>query len=268
MPNDPETTDLPLDFDAVREQSAAAVPSLKQVQQMPAQPMSPMSSQDMIAYALQKNMVDALDRLVAMKNAEEDRANAKEFSRHFSEMQRDFPPVFRDGTAKDGAKFLYSYITLDAILKVYAPIIAKHGFAFRWSEEEIKEGKEKRVWCLVSGYGHEEKTYVDLPVLAATSFSNPVQQRGSTTSYGKRYSFMNLFGVIVADEDDDAGSFEDGVKLSQAIQLIREATTQAQRKQAYMAGIQAPGTTDKEKVLLANESKAKAKALHDAGVTE
>lgn len=246
----------------------ALAPAIQQVQQLPAN-VTAMTSQDMIAYALTNDKLDALDKLIAMKNSEEDRANKRDFTLHFSEMQRDFPPVFRDGAVKgkDGSH-KYSYISLDAILKVYSPIIAKHGFGFRWTEEEVKEGKEKRVWCIVFGYGHEERTYLDIPVMGATDFTNAIQQRGSATSYGKRYSFMNLFGVIVADEDNDAATFEDGVKLGMEFQLIREATTQKDRKDAYMRAIARKDLTDHEKVLLASEAKKKAQELREKGVTE
>lgn len=247
---------------------AVQLPAERKATELSTAPSVSMTSQELITYALTNDKLDALDKLIALKNAEEDRANKKEFSAHFSEMQREFPPVFRDGhvKGKDGSH-KYNYISLDAILKVYAPIIARHGFGFRWTEEEQKEGKEKRIWCIVSGYGHEEKTYVDIPVMSATDFTNAIQQRGSATSYGKRYSFMNLFGVIVADEDNDAGTFDDGLVIGNHVNLIREATTQAQRKAAYMAAINSKDLTDKQKALIAEESKKKNKALADAGVT-
>lgn len=249
---------------AVSTKAAAPMPAMAQAV-MPGM----MSSQELITFALVNDKLDTLDKLIAMKNAEEDRANKREFTLHFSEMQREFPPVYRDGQVKgkDGTH-KYNYISLDAILKVYSPIIAKHGFGFRWTEEEVKDGKEKRVWCIVSGYGHEERTYVDIPVLSATDFTNAIQQRGSATSYGKRYSFMNLFGVIVADEDDDAAGFEDGVKLGHFIQLIREATTQAERKAAVMSAVNSPDLTDREKAIVSAESRARQKEMWDRGIKE
>lgn len=255
-------------FDQAGPEPKALAPAIQQVAPLPAT-ITAMTSQDMIAYALTNDKLDALDKLIAMKNAEEDRANKREFTLHFSEMQREFPPVFRDGSVKgkDGSH-KYNYISLDAILKVYSPIIAKHGFGFRWTEEEVKEGKEKRVWCIVSGFGHEERTYVDIPVMGATDFTNAIQQRGSSTSYGKRYSFMNLFGVIVADEDDDGATFEDGLKIANEFQLITESKTQAERKAAYVQGISRKDLTDREKALLSEASKKKAKELFDAGVKE
>lgn len=263
MNEDPNT------IDQAPEVHSAFAPALQQVQQLPQIPQTSMTSQELISYALTNDKLDALDKLIAMKNAEEDRANRKDFALHFSEMQREFPPVFRDGEVKgkDGAR-KYTYISLDAILKVYAPIIARHGFGFRWTEEEIKEGREKRIWCIVSGYGHEEKTYVDIPVMGATDFTNAIQQRGSATSYGKRYSFMNLFGVIVADEDDDAATFEDGVKLGQTLQLIREAKTQAERKAVYVAAIGRTDLDEREKRIISEASKKRNKELFDAGVKE
>lgn len=153
--------------------------------------------------------VALLEKLIALRNQESERMAKAEFDKHFAEMQKDYVAVSRGKSAKQGERELYKYCPLEMILAVYAPIISKHGFAFRWENESVTQGFI-RVWCIVSGYGFEKRSYVDMPIAAATSFSNSAQQYGSATSYGKRYSFINAFGVIISDEDDDgAGSAMD-----------------------------------------------------------
>ena len=172
--------------------------------------------------------MDTLERLISMKNAEEDRNCKKEFDLHFSEMQKDYIPATKgsDVYNKAGTAILYKFCNLESILKVYAPIIARHGFSFKW-KEEMKTDSIKVISCFLSGYGHEEKSSVEIPINAATSFTNSIQQRGVSTSYGKRYSFINLLGVIIADEDNDAVSvtFEDGVQYAREIERIRGCIT-------------------------------------------
>lgn len=168
--------------------------------------------------AIEKNMVDSLEKLIALKRAEEERQCKKDFEFHFNLMQAEYAPVKRghDVMNKAGNEVLYKFCPLEDILKVYAPIIAKHGFSFRWEEEATEEGKAKRIYCIVSGYGYEKKSYVDIPIQAGTAFTNDIQQRGVSTTYGKRYSFINSFGVIIEDEDNDGLnlSFDDGLEYA------------------------------------------------------
>jgi len=183
----------------------------------------------LIRLAIEKGIdTDKLGKLIELRNNELARQAKQDFSFHFNEMQKEYVPVQREKTVKDqaGTKTLYKFCPLEDILKVYAPIIGKHGFSFRWSEEAISE-KEKRIYCIVSGYGHEEKGYVDIPIQSSTSFTNSIQQRGVSSSYGKRYSFINAFGVIIEDEDDDTQSltFGDGVMYSEQIKAIDECKT-------------------------------------------
>lgn len=160
----------------------------------------------LIASAVEKNLdVDKLERLIEMRNKELARQAKLDYDEHFAAMQLDYVPVGKNKAAMDGRTVLYKYCPLEDILRVYQPIISKHGFSYRWSEEAISP-TEKRMWCIVAGYGHEERSYVDIPIQPSTKFTNSVQQRGSATTYGKRYSFVDAFGVIIDGEDDDASS--------------------------------------------------------------
>ncbi|MFA5130468.1 MAG: ERF family protein [Patescibacteria group bacterium] len=160
----------------------------------------------LIASAVEKNIdVEKLERLIDMRNKELARQAKLDYDEHFARMQLEYVPVGKGKSAmdRDGKNTLYKYCPLEDILAVYQPIISRHGFSYRWSEETISP-TEKRMWCIVAGYGHEERSYVDIPIQPPQGYTNVVQQRGSATTYGKRYSFIDAFGVIIGGEDDDA----------------------------------------------------------------
>jgi hypothetical protein len=46
-----------------------------------------------------------------------------------------------------------------------------------------------------------------------------------STSYGKRYSFINAFGVIIEGEDNDALTFDDGVQYAKQVAAISACET-------------------------------------------
>ena len=160
----------------------------------------------LLTLAIEKGVdTDTLEKLISLRNAEIARQAKADFDAEFAKMQAQFVPVGKTNMAsdRDGNK-LYSYCPIEVILQMAAPIIARHGFAYSWEEEALPT-KEKRLWCIISGYGHERRGYVDIPFMEpSTRATNAVQMRGSATTYGKRYSFLNATGIIVAGEDNDA----------------------------------------------------------------
>lgn len=168
---------------------------------------------DLVRLAIEQDLdIAKLEKLIELRNAEIARTARAEFALHFAEMQAEFQPILRTKEAvntNDGKQeVMYKYAPLEDIVKVVGPIIAKHGFSYRFPEEAIPESTDKRVWCVVSGHGHEERTYIDVPPVPTNRRTNSVQVRGIATAYGRRYSFLSAFGVVLEDEDDDAVSFD------------------------------------------------------------
>jgi len=160
----------------------------------------------LLSLAIEKGLdTETLAKLIALRNAEIERMAKADFDREFAAMQAELPPIGRTRTVSDNSgRKLYSFCPLEDILLAVGPVLARHGLAYRWAEEALSSG-EKRVWCIISGHGHEEKSYVDIPLVdPQTRSTNKIQQRGVATSYGKRYSFMSAVGVVIAGEDLDA----------------------------------------------------------------
>lgn len=176
-------------------------------------PMVPMvqqvSKEDaLLATVLQTGNIEALERYIALREREEARQSKLEYDRHFSEMQAEFGSAKR---TKEG--YGYKYAPIEELQKEYGPIIAKHGFSYRWNEEKIEGGK--RCTMTVSGWGHSESNSFDIPTMEAPvnregkKTSNAVQVAGGMSTYGRRYTFIAGFGVIIEDEDPDAEMPED-----------------------------------------------------------
>ena len=200
---------------------------LEVVEEAAIQPMeAPTDPSDRLIWlAIQGNAdVDKLEKLIELKNREEERANKKEFDLHFAEMQAEFAPVAR---SKQGDKSKYAPI--EALQKQYGTSISKHHFSYRWSEESLPDGG-LRVILTISGYGHSESNHKDLPVYEPDKGSssgkpimNAMQAEGVRSTYGRRYTFKDGFGISEEDEDTD-GSFDDGVTYAEYIRKLNEET--------------------------------------------
>lgn len=169
--------------------------------------------------AVESGNIETIDRLLTVRAREEERQARLAYSRDFSAMQAEFVACKRDKKGYD-----YSYAPIETLQKAYGPIIAKHGFSYRWREEKIEGGK-RCVMTISHREGHSEENYFDIPALSGTKQMNAVQIAGAQSTYGRRYTFIAGFGVIIEDEDSDAATFEDGVKYGNHIDLIAKSAT-------------------------------------------
>jgi hypothetical protein len=164
----------------------------------------------LLQMAIEKDLdVDKLKALMDLRDREDRRKAEREFEDCFAAMQRDYIPAYKSKDVSTGTgKIAYSYCPLPKILAVYAPILAKHGFSYRWEESEIEGKLEKKTTCFLSGHGFTRQASISLPYGATNNLINPIQARGATSEYGRRYTFMNVTGCIVADDTDTDGIIE------------------------------------------------------------
>lgn len=164
-------------------------------------------SGQLLRMAIEKDLdVEKLKALMDLRDREDRRKAERDFENHFAEMQRDYIPAFKSKSVEtNNGKVAYSYCPLPKILAVYAPILARHGFSYRWEEGELDGKLEKKTTCFLSGYGFSRQASITLPYGATNQLINPIQARGATSEYGRRYTFMNVTGCIVADDTDTDG---------------------------------------------------------------
>lgn len=176
------------------------------------------SQGDLVAMAISQDLdVEKLRALIDMRNKEEERKAKQEYDRHFAEMQADFEAAKRTKQGYD-----YKYAPIEVLQRQYGPTIARHGFSYRWREEAL-EGGAKRVILRISGHGHAEENFFDVPPIEGTKQMNPIQVAGAMSTYGRRYTFIAGFGIIIDDEDDDAQSltFDQGVKYAEYVEALQ-----------------------------------------------
>lgn len=170
---------------------------------------------------LQTGTIEAFDKFIAVKERTMERQAKALFDEHFAKMQSEFTAVARD---KEG--YEYTYAPIETLQKGFGPTIAKHGFSYKWKESAIQELPGwKRVIMIISGWGHSEENYFDVPPLEFTGKMkdrvNAVQAAGGESTYGQRYTFKAGFGLIIGGEDNDASSFEAGTIMAVSDDVAR-----------------------------------------------
>ena len=241
-----EEKDVVIQIEDVTEEETQAVEKFDMAAPPAPSPVNESDGVALIRMALERGIdTDQLEKLIDLKNREEERVAKQRFDKEFSKLQRKLGPVLRNKQAidpKNDNKKLYSFAPIETIVKACGPTITRAGFSWRWPDEPVGENM-LRVWCVVSGWGHEERNYVDMPIAPGNSFANAAQQRGISLTYGRRYSFTGAFGIVLDDEDDDAISYtaEDVVEYASGLAMIEDSTSPTELKENFLYAYKALG---------------------------
>ena len=182
--------------------------------------------EQLLKMAIEKDLdIDKLKVLMDLRDRDERFRAEKEFEQHFAEMQKDYIPAYKSKSVETNTgKTAYLYCPLPLILQIYAPILAKYSFSYRWEESEIEGKSEKLITCFLSGYGFSRSASISLPYGQTNQLVNPIQARGATSEYGRRYTFMNVTGCIVADDTDSDGRIANSPKPDQSVNPSHKQT--------------------------------------------
>jgi len=210
--------------------------------------------------------IELLDKLITMRNAELVRQAKADFDRHFAELRAELEPVQR--TKKND--FLKSkYAPLEAMQEICDPLIAKHGFAYSWREEDLADGR-KKILMDIFGYGHVRTNSWVAPAYEGVknrdggAVTNSLQSAGVQSSYGERRTFKQGFGIVTVDEDTD-GDFRT-VKINEELQtelnIIAEAKNTDELMPAYQTAYNKhKDDPDKRRIIIGAYNEAKQKII-------
>ena len=148
--------------------------------------------------------VDKLERLIAMQERIM-RHNAKAaFDAAFSQMQADMPEISEKGQILVKGVLRSTYARLEDIHEAIKPVLKAHGFAIRHRTEwpEDRKGIIRIVGILSHEQGHGEESTFEAP-MDRSDFRTDIQSMGSTVSYGRRYTTLDLLNIATRNEDND-----------------------------------------------------------------
>lgn len=154
----------------------------------------------LISQAISQNIpVESLERLLVMRRELRAEKAKEAYDRAMADFQAECPIIER---TKQG--YNYKYAPLEVIVEQAKPFLTKHGFSYTFDTDEAENAV--MVFCNVKHIaGHMETSKAKIAKETTTKM-NASQQSGSSMTYGKRYSFINAFGIVVKDEDNDAAT--------------------------------------------------------------
>lgn len=161
---------------------------------------------------------DKLGQLMELQRQwQADRA-AETFADRLAAFQAECPQIEKKRGADFKGQHAYNFASLDDIMRIVQPILAKHGLTVGFSAETNDAGTLVTVECRVRCGSHVEVTRSTFP-LPDSMRVNKTQQMGAALSYAKRYALCAALNIIVTDEDRDAHGLAKTVTDEQAESL-------------------------------------------------
>jgi hypothetical protein len=169
--------------------------------------------------------IDKLERLLAMqKGMAETRAKVA-FDAAMAEMQPQLPVIDRKGRIEVRKKDAQGertgalqqstpYALWEDINEAIRPILAAHGFSLTFRVGKTDAGLITVTGILAHREGHREADTITLQH-DSTGSKNAVQAVGSSNSYGKRYTAINLLNITTRGQDDDGRAADGPETISQ-----------------------------------------------------
>jgi hypothetical protein len=185
---------------------------------------------------------DKMERMLALYERMETRKAQSDFDNALSVMLPKLPEIGKRGEAKSGEKKLYTFARWEDINRAIKPILAEHGFALTFRTDIHEKGV--LVTGILSRGGHQRETSLLVP-FEDSGAKNATQARGSSTSYGKRYTASALLNLVTSDEpDNDGGTFHETIGPDQMTELDNLLKVTKSDRAKFFAHIKVDGMAD------------------------
>ena len=176
----------------------------------------------LLEQVLSSGNIEVLERYIALRKSEEERQARIAFEQAFSRMRAELPGIAK---RKDNGATKSKYAPIEDIQRACDPVIYKHGFSYAWREEALTDGK--RIIMDIFGYGYCKSNFFDCPKISGNNAQNAIQVAGAMSTYGRRYTFVSGFGVVVEGEDSDGQISSDTEVLRMELEGFLEERDQS-----------------------------------------
>lgn len=156
--------------------------------------------ENLMAKAIATGMTaETMEKFLVMRQQLKAEWAKEQFDQAMANFQAECPTIEKK---KQG--YNYKYAPLESIVEQVKGLLAKYGFSYTF---DTTEGENAIVvYCKVKHVsGYSETSQIQISKETTTKM-NASQQSGAATTYGKRYAFLNAFGILTGDEDNDAAT--------------------------------------------------------------
>ncbi len=147
--------------------------------------------------------IDTLERLMKLRREMLAEEAQKAFNKAMAEFQAECPVIAKTKSVKtNDGKLAYKYAPIESAVLQVKELIQKHGFRYS-TTMKLKDGNVIAYCRVVHELGHEEVSEMEVPLGNKTQIMSQSQVVAAASTFAKRYAFLNAFGIMTGDEDND-----------------------------------------------------------------
>lgn len=151
--------------------------------------------------------VAKLEKLIEMQERILKHQAKAAFDGSFAQMQSEMPEISEHGKLTVKGQVRSTYAKLEDIQAAIKPVLKKFGFAIRHRTEwpDGRDGIIRIVGILSHSLGHSEESAFEAP-MDRSEYRTDIQSMGSTVSYGRRYTMLDLLNITTRGIDRDGAA--------------------------------------------------------------
>ena len=162
------------------------------------------SVSEFISQAIAQNLpVETMERLFALRERVKAESAREAFIGAMAKFQSECPVIVKtkEVYTKSGGK-AYAYAPIESIVSQVKDALASNGFSYSTNMEMLETGVKVTI-KVQHVLGHSELTEMTVPLGSKTAVMSDSQVVAAASTFAKRYAFLNAFGILTGDEDND-----------------------------------------------------------------
>ena len=191
------------------------------------------SAESMLSKAIESGAsIETVEKVMAMRRELKAEFAKEQFDFAMSQFQAECPDIKKTkagGETKSG-EIAYYYATIGSIVQQVKPLLGKFGLSYA-IKTEIGVGTVKSICIVKHNAGHSEQSEMEVPLGTKTGVMSNSQVTAATSTFSKRYAFMNAFGIMTGDDDEEKNLKDevvgpaDGNAIKDALDYLEECVT-------------------------------------------
>ncbi len=148
--------------------------------------------------------VETMERLLAMRTQLKAEKAKEEFDKAMANFQANCPTITKTKAVKTSTGAVaYKYAPIDSIVNQVKSILGENDLSYS-IQTETKQDMVKATCIAKHIAGHSEQSSFEVPLGTKTQIMSQTQVVAAALTFAKRYAFLNTFGIMTGDEDNDA----------------------------------------------------------------
>lgn len=153
---------------------------------------------------INKDNVEVVERLVALRRDELREENKAAFARDFFQLRKTMPEIYADKEAKNTkGDVVYTYCSEEEISRMLEPHLFRHNFTMLFGQRQ-EDGRTVAIVTLMHEAGHQETREYSVRAGGTNAMKDATSADAGSTTTAWRHLMIKMFGLKsrLRDQDD------------------------------------------------------------------